>query len=95
LKFVHAQFCDQYQTNAVFFVERSADGKARNLAVYYANDRPAFRALIPDDWSEDKVISFLSSNTPAGLYPVWESAVRTAGSHMLGPLPNFPPKPTP
>lgn len=85
LKFIHALFCDQYQTNAVFFIEPSADGKSRNLVAYYENDRPAFRAGIPDDWSEDEVIRFLSSNTPGGPYPVWEIAARTAGSQMLGP----------
>ena len=87
LKFIHAQFCDQYQTNAVFFVEPSADGRTRNLAVYYENDRPAFRATIPDDWSEDRVIRFLSSNQPGGLYPVWEIAARATGSHALDSFP--------
>jgi hypothetical protein len=83
LKFIHAQFCDQYQTNAVFFIEPSGDGKVRNLAVYYENDRPAFRVVIPNDWSEDKVIRFLSSNRSDGPYPVWEIAARTAGNQLL------------
>jgi hypothetical protein len=94
LKFIHAQFCDQYNTHAVFFIERSANGKARNLAVYYENDRPAFRAGIPDDWPENKVIRFVSSNTPGGLYPVWEIAARTSCSPMLGSLPNSEPDPS-
>jgi hypothetical protein len=81
LKFIGSQFCNQYQTRAVFFIE-TVKNNMRHLVVYYENDRSAFRTGIPDDWSEEQLTRFLQTPTD-DQYPVWEQPARRSGSPVL------------
>jgi hypothetical protein len=74
---IGSAFCEQYQTEAKFFIERSIPlGKrlgtgARHLVVQYgesytgrddlavtATGQREFAIIIPDDWSNEKLLKF-------------------------------------
>jgi hypothetical protein len=104
LEFIGSVFCEQYKTEARFFIERPMSLRpcsrkgARHLVVQYgeghtgrqdlavaANGRREFASMIPHDWNNDKLLTFLyaSAKNPNLAYPTWEVPARVHGRPFL------------
>ena len=104
LELIGSVFCEQYQTEAKFYIERSIPLKpgfgtgARHLVVQYgdgytgreglavaSNGQREFASMIPNDWSNEKLLEFLlaPAKNPNVPYPTWEVPARVHGRPVL------------
>jgi hypothetical protein len=92
LKLIAQAYCEQYKTEATFYIEPAKPPALRRLVVLYADTQhmpystSEFAAGIPDDWTVDYVIeNFLlwPMEHPEAPYPRWEVPLRAYGSPML------------
>ncbi len=102
LEFIGSVFCEQYQAEARFYIERpislrrgSGPG-ARHLVVQYgegysgredlavaANGQREFASMIPPDWNNEKLLTFLQAPTKNLACPTWEVPARVHGRPVL------------
>jgi hypothetical protein len=94
---IGAEFCEQYQCEAEFYIDEAHSSGRRHLIVRYdegysgRNDlpivdgSPQFAAAIPDDWSEQDVMDLIQQpmKSPGAPYPAWEVHSRVHGSATL------------
>jgi hypothetical protein len=101
---IGSAFCEHYQTEAKFYIERSISLRpgsgtgARHLVVQYgesyagrddlavtAAGQREFAIIIPDDWTNEKLLRFLQAPTknPNVPYPTWEVPARLHGRPVL------------
>jgi hypothetical protein len=104
LELIGSVFCEQYQTEAKFYIERSVPLRpgfgtgTRHLVVQYgdgytgreglaiaANRQREFASMIPQHWSNEKLLEFLlaPSKTSTAPYPTWEVPARSHGRPVL------------
>jgi len=89
LKFIGSMFCEQYQSDAKFYVDEAHTSGLRHLIVVY--DRggyagvPYFAAVIPTDWDAQAVQNLIlwPIKDPNAPYPSWEVPARVFGSPTL------------
>jgi hypothetical protein len=97
LKPIGAAFCEQYQCEAVFYIDQAPSGQ-RHLIVRYddgysgrddlpiVNGQPQFAAGVPDSWTNEDVLGLLlwpRETLPRGPWPAWEIPARLYGSYSL------------
>jgi hypothetical protein len=114
LEFIGSVFCEQYHTEARFYIERpislrrgSGPG-ARHLVVQYgegytgredlavaANGQREFASMIPLDWNNEKLLTFLQvpAKNPNLACPTWEVPARVHGRPFLFNLEELPGEP--
>ena len=89
LKFMGSMFCEQYRSDAEFYVEEALASGSRNLIVLYEmggyGGVPCFAAIIPDEWDEQAVQNLIiwPMKDPNAPYPSWEVPARVFGSPTL------------
>jgi hypothetical protein len=99
LKPIGQQWCQQYMTNVSLFIEPPNSpgprkgSSVRHLIARYEegarHDLPMidgqaeFAAGIPDEWSDDDVVKFISMGNSKGHYPIWEIPARVYASPIL------------
>jgi hypothetical protein len=88
MKFLCSVFCEQYQSDAKFYVDETRLSGVRNLVVVYekggyGGDKE-FTAGIPNAWSnqdvENLILLPMKSEAP---YPAWEVSARVFGSPLV------------
>jgi hypothetical protein len=89
LRLLCSSFCEQYQSDAMFYIDEAQDSRIRNLVVVYEKGGygggKEFTASIPKAWTDDDVLNLIrwpmkDLNAP---YPAWEVPARTFGSPVL------------
>jgi hypothetical protein len=89
MKFLCSVFCEQYQSDAKFYVDETRLSGVRNLVVIYdrggyGGDKE-FTAGIPKAWTDQDVenLILLPTKDPKAPYPAWEVSARVFGSPLV------------
>ena len=86
LKFMGSMFCEQYRSNAEFYIDEAHASGLRHLIVLYEmggyDGVPYFAAVIPNEWDEQAVQTLIlrPMKNPNAPFPSWEVPARVFGS---------------